>query len=256
MHSNLPKAVLCDIGGVLYVGDTPIPGAIEAVARIKKTYPIRFLTNTTQKSGSQVVKKLQDMGFDINASEVITALDVTKVLLEQKHCRACYLLTDDATAFFDDLPDGVYRYVVVGDAQDNFSYDHLNNAFRVLMQGGELLAAAKNRYFKDEDGKLSMDAGGFVAALEYATGKTARIIGKPSRDFYHLACKSMNVKPEEAVMIGDDIESDILGAQEAGLKAYLVKTGKFASNDLKCGITPDKILESIAQLSDETDDFV
>lgn len=243
------KALLCDIGGVLYVGDTPIEGAVEAIARLKKHVPVRFLTNTTQKTGAQVVGKLQEMGFDIDPSEVITALDVTKMLLEREGGGALFLLTDDAASFFDDLPKGPCRYVVVGDAQENFSYENLNRAFRVLLQGGELLAAAKNRYFKDEDGELSMDAGGFVAALEYASGKEARIVGKPSTEFYRLACASMGISPEETVMVGDDIEGDILGAQEAGIKAVLVRTGKFTPDDLEWGIEPDIVLESIAEIN-------
>jgi len=243
------KALLCDIGGVLYVGDAPIEGAIEAVRRLKSQYKVRFLTNTTQKTGAQVVTNLREMGFDIDPDEVITALDVTRMLLEREACGALFLLTDNARTFFDDLPKEPCRYVVVGDAQANFSYENLNRAFRLLLEGGELLAAANNRYFKDDDGELSMDAGGFVAALEYASGKTARTLGKPSREFYQLACASMDAAPEETVMVGDDIESDVLGAQEAGIRAVLVKTGKYTPSDLERGITPDLVLDSIAQLT-------
>lgn len=249
MNSASVRAVLCDIGGVLYVGDAPIPGAIEAVARIKRTHPIRFLTNTTQKTAAQVVTKLQAFGFDIDATEVITALDVTKSFLKSRNSSAEYLLTDDARAFFDDLDTLPCNYVVVGDAQHNFTYAYLNRAFRTLMAGGELLAAAKNRYFKDDDGLLSMDAGGFVAALEYAACKKARVIGKPSADFYRLACESMGVMPAQTLMIGDDIESDVGGAQNADLLGALVKTGKFSPQALECDTVPDLILESIADIS-------
>lgn len=249
MDTKSVQAVLCDIGGVLYVGDAPIPGAIEAVRRIKRAHPVRFLTNTTQKSGAQVVAKLQSFGFEIDPSEVITALDVTKAFLLRHESSAEYLLTDDARAFFDDLDALPKRYVVVGDAQHNFGYESLNRAFRTLMAGGELLAAAKNRYFKDDDGELSMDAGGFVSALEYAACKQARVIGKPSADFYRLACESMGADPEHALMIGDDIESDVGGAQRAGLRGVLVKTGKFSPQALECGIVPDLILASIADFS-------
>lgn len=242
------KAILCDIGGVLYVGDKVVEGAVEAIGHIKKDYPVRFLTNTTQKTAAQVVGKLLHLGFHIEPHEVITALDVTKIFLEKQQSNAYFILTDDAKKFFDDLGDAPKRYVVVGDAQNNFSYKNLNGAFRQLQEGSELIAAAKNRYFKNTDGTLSMDAGCFVSALEYASGKEARIIGKPSREFYHLACSSMGIQPEETVMIGDDIESDILGAQKAGLRAILVKTGKFSPNDLTRGIKPDKIIDSIADL--------
>ncbi|MDM5270856.1 TIGR01458 family HAD-type hydrolase [Sulfurovum sp. zt1-1] len=248
MDSSSIKGILCDIGGVLYVGDTPYPGAVEAINRLKASYPIRFLTNTTQKTGAQVVANLQKMGFDIDASEVITALDVTKSYLQQQHSKAVLLLTDAATKFFDDLPENPCRYVVVGDAQENFTYQQLNAAFRTLMHGGVLLAAANNRYFKDHDGELSMDAGPFVSALEYASGKKAHIIGKPSHDFYHLACASIGVDPRNAVMIGDDIQSDISGAQEAGLQAILVRTGKFSPSDLDSSIVPDAVFDSLADI--------
>ena len=248
MFDDFIQAVLCDIGGVLYVGDTPIEGAVEAIRKIKEHYPIRFLTNTTQKTSAQVVAKLQEMGFDIDAKEVITALDVTKMYLQKKKSSAEFLLTDDAKAFFDDLRAYPKKYVVVGDAQDDFSYANLNKAFRLLQEGAELLAIAKNRYFKDSDGKLSMDAGCFVSALEYASGKESLLIGKPSKAFYHLACADMGVEPSACVMIGDDIEGDIQGAQKAGLNAILVQTGKFAPKDLELGITPQKAIASIADL--------
>lgn len=248
MDTRNLKAVLCDIGGVLYVGDRPVEGAIEAVAALRSRYHIRFLTNTTQKTGTQVVEKLRAMGFAVEAHEVLTALDVTKRYLKERDAGAELLLTDDAIAFFDDLRDLTKRFVVVGDAQQNFTYERMNRAFRLLQDGAKLLAAAKNRYFKDADGKLSMDAGGFVAALEYAAGCRAEIIGKPSAAFYTQACASMGVSPAETVMIGDDIESDVGGAQAAGLRAILVETGKFTPHDLERGIVPDAVAPSIASL--------
>ena len=246
LNSSQIKAVLCDIGGVLYVGDKPIAGAIEAVNAIKQKYPIRFLTNTTQKTSSQVVQKLQKMGFDIDAQELITALDITKRFLENEKSSAEFLLTEDAKKFFSDLQHYPKKYVVVGDAQENFSYQNLNRAFRLLMEDAKLVAIAKNRYFKDADDALSMDAGCFVAALEYGSAKRSQLIGKPSRSFYHLACKDLGVKPDACVMIGDDIEGDIRGAQEAGLQAVLVKTGKFTQTDLELGIHPNSMIDSIA----------
>jgi HAD superfamily hydrolase (TIGR01458 family) len=125
----------------------------------------------------------------------------------------------------------------------------MNAAFRALNNGAELIAAAKNRYFKDQDGVLSMDAGGFIAALEFATGKEVKIIGKPSETFFHLAVDSMGLEPDEVLMVGDDIEADIKGAQDAGLKAALVKTGKFQPSDLKRGIVPDFVLEDVNGLN-------
>jgi len=246
MSQTKIEAILCDIGGVLYVGDKPIAGAIEAIQSIKEKYPIRFLTNTTQKTSTQVVEKLQDMGFDIAKEEVLTALDVTKMFLQKQKSYAEFLLTNDALSFFDELREYPKKYVVVGDAQDNFSYANLNSAFRALMDGAKLIAVAKNRYFKDYDNRLSMDAGCFVSALEYGSLKKATLIGKPSVSFYHMACESMGVAPNKCMMIGDDIEGDIEGAQNAGLQATLVKSGKFDAKDLQKGIKPDRVIDSIA----------
>ena len=120
--------------------------------------------------------------------------------------------------------------------------------FRALINGASLIAAAKNRYFKDSDNDLSLDAGGFVEALEFASNKRAKIIGKPSKEFFYLAIKSLNLQPNEVLMVGDDIKSDILGAKKAGLKTALVKTGKFTNRDLQKGIKPDFLLDSVANL--------
>jgi len=250
------KAILIDIGGVLYVGDKPIDGAIEAIDSLKKRYKIKLLTNTTQRTSKDILNKLKTMGFNIDKDEILTALDVTKMFLLNNRANATLLLTDSAKEFFSDIPSNYpKKYVVVGDAQDNFTYKHLNSAFRDLLDGMELIAIAKNRYFKDRDNKLSMDAGCFVKALEYASGKMAKIIGKPSKDFFHLACKSLNVKPNQAVMIGDDIESDIKGAKDANLRAFLVKSGKYNPSDLEKGIKPDKVLESIASMKETNFSF-
>ena len=248
MLNNKIEAILCDIGGVLYVGENPVEGAIEAVNRIKQRYPIRFITNTTQKTAIEVVQKLQELGFSIESHEVITALDMTKKFLQKHQSSGEYLLVESVKPFFDALEKYPKNYVVVGDAQHNFTYENLNASFRTLLHGAKLIAVAANRYFKDADNELSMDAGCFVSALEYASGQKATIIGKPSKEFYTLTCEMLGFKPQHCLMIGDDIEGDILGAQEAGLQAALVKTGKFSQSDLDKGIKPDLLLESISSL--------
>jgi len=195
-----------------------------------------------------VYEKLRGMGFEIGYDTIFTALDATAAFLEQKGAGAYFLLyekvVDSFAVFESEKPD----YVVVADAYTDFTYESLNRAFRYLMDGAELVAIAKNRYFKDRDGALSLDAGGFVALLEFAAQKEATILGKPSRDFFRLASESMGVSPERVLMVGDDIESDILGAQKAGMAACQVKTGKFRPEDLKTGIEPDCLIDSVADL--------
>ncbi|WP_456402031.1 TIGR01458 family HAD-type hydrolase [Hydrogenimonas sp.] len=242
------KALLLDLDGVLYEGDTPLPGAVEAVGELERRFPIRYITNTTRKTHGMVYEKLRGMGFGIDYESIFTALDAAAAFLDRKGGSGYFLLyeavADTFAAYTAERPD----YVVVADAYTDFTYERLNEAFRHLMNGAGLLAIAKNRYFKDRDGRLSLDAGGFVALLEYAAQTEATILGKPSRRFFRLACDSMGVEPHEVLMVGDDIESDVLGAQQAGLKACQVKTGKFRPEDLQRGIEPDCLLDSIADL--------
>ena len=242
------KGLLFDIGGVLYVGEKVIPSAEDAISVLQKKYPMRFLTNTTRKTPLAMVEKLNHLGFSVKMEELFTALDATKVYITSQNGSVYTVLTDESDTWFNDLKSEKPDFVVIGDAYLNFNYTRLNEAFKHLQKGAELIAAAKNRYFKEVDGTLSMDAGGFIVALEFAAGVEAKLIGKPSRDFFHLAVASMGLKPEEVLMIGDDIVSDIQGAQDAGLKAALVRTGKFQTSDLEMGITPDIVIEDVTAL--------
>lgn len=243
------KGLLLDIGGVLHEGGKPTPHAREALERLQKVYRIRYLTNTTRTTPEQVTRKLENMGFNIDKYHIFSALSATKEFVERRGGGLYPLLTDEATDYVKELIVRHPAFVVVGDAYRNFTYERLNKAFRYLIEGSELIAAAKNRYFKDSDGRLSMDAGGFVEALEFASGRQATIIGKPSKRFFLLATTSMQLAPEEVLMVGDDIQSDIKGAQEAGIDACLVKTGKFDPKDLQEEIKPDMVVENLHDLA-------
>ncbi len=242
------KGLLLDLDGVLYIIDKPLEGAQETLKKLKKKFKVRFITNTTTKPRRLVYEKLVKMGFDVSEEEIFSALEATKHFLKKENAGAFLLLTDIAKEDFKDIPEKPVKYVVVGDARDNFSYQNMNTAFKYLMEGAELIAAAKNKYFRDKDGKLSLDCGAYITGLEFATGKKAKLIGKPNKDFFLLAVKSMGLKPEEVAVVGDDIESDVKGGMDAGLKGILVKTGKFTPEDLKKGIKPDLIIENINNL--------
>ncbi len=136
----------------------------------------------------------------------------------------------------------------VGDAGEHFTYARLNEAYRRLGAGAELLALAKNRNFKDWDGELSLDAGPFVVALEYASGRKAVLLGKPSAEFFTIAVDSLGLSPRDAVMIGDDAEADVAGAMTAGLRAVLVRTGKYQPGDEdRLGSAPDYVADSLVE---------
>ncbi len=239
------RGVLLDIGGVLYEGEEPIPGAKEALEEVKKGYKVRFLSNTSRVPPATLLEKLKKMGFSIEEDELFTALSAAKQFLHSNKASAYVIATQEAKAYFEDLPYSV-RYVLVCDAYKDFTYDALNRGFRLLLDGAGFLATNLNRYFKDADG-LSLDAGGFVKCLEYASSKPAKVLGKPNCEFFNLAIESMGLSKKEVVMVGDDIESDILGAKACWITTVLVKTGKFRPEDLQKG-KPDYIIDSIAQL--------
>jgi phospholysine phosphohistidine inorganic pyrophosphate phosphatase len=138
--------------------------------------------------------------------------------------------------------------VILGDATDSFTYTNMNAAFRVLLNSGNLYALGKGKYYK-EDGELTIDVGPYVAALEFATGREATVVGKPAKEFFHTALQDMGVEPSEAVMVGDDIVSDVGGAQAAGIQGVLVRTGKFTPADEKhATVKPDRIVDNLAQV--------
>jgi HAD superfamily hydrolase (TIGR01458 family) len=139
--------------------------------------------------------------------------------------------------------------VVVGDLGEGWSYSELNRALRLLMSDPAipLLALGMTRYWRAEDG-LRLDAGAFVRALEYAAGRTAVVVGKPDPTFYGAAVDALGVPADQVVMIGDDLHTDVEGAQLAGLKGVLVRTGKFSASDLTGSVRPDAVLDSVADL--------
>jgi HAD superfamily hydrolase (TIGR01458 family) len=159
-------------------------------------------------------------------------------------------MNDEVKRDFASLEDSVDRAqaVIVGDLGDAFGYDVLNQAFRCVMAGAELIALQKNRYWLRADG-LSLDVGPFVAALEYATNRKAYVVGKPARGFFDQVLDDLGAGSRPAAMVGDDIESDIGGALNAGLQAILVRTGKYREDEVRrSGIEPSAVLDSIADL--------
>lgn len=251
---RIPRAFLIDIDGVLYVGAQPIPGAPEVIEFLRRQgYPYRFVSNTTRKSRSTVAAQLRRMGFRIADEAILTPAVAAAEWIKKHGGDRCYLLTtDDVAADFEAagvVPAEQAEIVVVGDAGDRATYAAMNHAFRLIMDGARLLALERDRFWMASDG-LALSAGPFVSALEFATGATATVIGKPSPDFFQHAIRELGCRAEEAAMIGDDIETDVQGAQRCGLAGYLVRTGKFREERLaSSGIKPDIVLDSVAALS-------
>ena len=226
------KGVLLDLSGVLYLGDIPFPGAIPAVQRLSESgLTIRYITNTTRKPRTSILERLARMGFKIEAEDIFTAPIAAKQYLKTNNFIPYLVIHPDLEVEFADMK-GEPNAVLIGDAADGFSYDNLNKAFRLLLDEVPLLAMGINRYFKEGE-QFSLDAGPFVQALEYASGCKATVIGKPAREFYMSAVESLGCNPKETMMVGDDVESDVVGAVDAGLQGILVKTGKYREGDEK-----------------------
>lgn len=227
------RGVLLDLSGVVYEGSEAIPGALQAVSQLRDTgLRLRFITNTTRAAKPGILKRLVGLGLAIEAAELFTPAEAACVWLRRHNCSAHLLVHPNLLPDFAALEPGEGRAVVVGDAGEAFDYGSLNRAFRELVDGAEFLALAKNRAFKDADGRLSMDAGAFVTALEYASGRQAIVLGKPAGDFYATSLASMSCAAGEAVMVGDDAEADVAGALQAGIAAaVLVRTGKYRPGD-------------------------
>jgi HAD superfamily hydrolase (TIGR01458 family) len=245
-------AVLLDLDGVLYVEDRVVEGAREAVEGMREAgLALRFVTNTTSRSRVATLEKLRRLGFELDDDELVTpaALAVSHCL-EHGLRRVALLMEDDVKRDFAALEeDGEHpQAVIVGDLGERFGYATLNVAFRLLMDGAELIALQKNRYWLREDG-LSLDVGPFVAALEYATGRAAYVVGKPAPGFFREILAGLGLPAGQVAMVGDDVETDIGGALAAGLAGVLVRTGKYREDAVRAaGIEPTVTVDSIADV--------
>lgn len=247
------KGLLIDLDGVIYNDSELIAGATESIRWLRdENIPFRFITNTTMKSRMTLQQKLQSFGIEVKREEIFTAVYAAALYIKKSGKDKCHLLLmDDAKEEFRELnleaedPD----FVVVGDLGEELSFEAMNIAFQKLFSGAELIALQKNRYWLSDKG-YTLDAGALVAMLEFAAGKKGQIIGKPSPHFYALALNDLNLQPENVVMIGDDIESDIIGAHRMGIRGVLVKTGKFLPADLEReDVVPWRTIDNIGDLN-------
>ena len=246
------RAVLLDLDGVLYVEDEIVPGAVRAVAHLREAgLVLRFVTNTTSHSHAATLDRLRARGISLAAEELITP-----AALAVQHCnargfrRVALLMDDEVKQDLSELEEDEDQpqAVIVGDLGESFDYRVLNAAFRNLLAGAELIALQKNRYWRRADG-LSLDVGPFVAALEYAADRRAYVVGKPTEGFFREVLRGAGVSASNAVMVGDDVESDVGGALRSGLAAILVRTGKYRADAVAAsGIVPTACVDSIADV--------
>ena len=249
-------AILLDIDGVLHVSGEAIPGAPEAVQQLRaEGHRIRFVTNNTTRARAELTAELQAIGIELDEEELATTPLAAGRLLEGLRVFPLTMsaIRTDLASHVTLVEDGA-EVVLVGGADETaetgevFAYDHLNQAFAELREGARLVCLHKNRWWQTSRGPL-LDAGAFVAGLEYAAQVEAEVVGKPTAAYFEAALAELDAAPGDAVMVGDDVEADIGGAKRIGMKGVLVRTGKFRPAALREAYPqPDAVIDSIADL--------
>ena len=243
--------------GVLHVSGAPIAGAAAAVRHLRESgHRLRFITNSTTRSRAQLGEQLRAMGIELDDDELQTTGGVASRVLAGKRVLALTM-----PGMLDDL-EGMQLVgmnvdaVLLGGADEGeetgrvFSYLNLNRAFHELEAGADLYCLHKNKWWQTADG-ARLDAGAFVAGLEYAADTEATVLGKPSGAYFAAALEAIDADPGITWMVGDDLEGDCVGAAKYGMKTILVRTGKFRPDQVeRSNVQPDGIVSSIAQLPD------
>ncbi len=223
--------ILCDLDGTIYSSGATVDGAARALSELRELgCVIRFLTNTDSKPEALIESDLRARGVDVRADELFTPVTAARRYLAT--AGRVNVLPVVSSVLLDTFAPFVGRagepvtHVIAGDARDTLSYPLLDGAFRALRAGAQLIALQRGRYFKRADGD-HIDTGAIVAALEYASGSTAIVLGKPSQDFLKLAAQSAGAEPREVWIVGDDATTDIAMGNAAGATTVQVRTGKY-----------------------------
>lgn len=246
------SGVLLDVDGVLVSYWNPLPGAVQTVDWLREhRVPFRLVTNTTQFGGAALAAMLRDGGFDVRDDEVMTATTATAAYLRTHHPDArCFVLAaGTARADLGDLREveDDADVVILGDAEDDFTWANLNRAFRMVMAGATLIAMHRGLFWQTDEGP-SLDVGAFVVGLEAAARVDAVVTGKPSPAFFRAAVDSLGLAPDKVLMVGDDVFSDVNAATALGLAGALVRTGKFRGTDLERLELPALVIDSVADV--------
>src|SRR5664280_268213 len=251
------RGLLVDIDGVLTVSWKPLPGVGGALGRLREAgISMVFVTNTTSAARSSIATKLQRAALVVDINEILTAASTTAALIHRDHPGArCWMVGDsDVAADLDEINlvgvEESPEVIILGGAGPEFDYLTLNRIFRMAMEGTPVIAMHRNFYWMTKDG-LQLDTGAFVGVIEQATGIEVSVTGKPSPACFARALEMLDLSPDEVAMVGDDLYTDVLGAQTMGIEGILVRTGKFRSETLAgSSVSPDHVVDSFADLPD------
>ena len=247
-----PRGLLLDLDGTVYESDALVPGADQAIATLRDGgVPVRFVTNTTRVPRATIAGWLGEYGIPATDDDVFTPPRAALSWLAERGVRrlGLYLPEDSFGEFSDfEITDRDPEAIVVGDLGAGWTFDVMNRVFRQVLDGIELVALHRNRYWKS-DGTLFLDVGAFIAAFEYATGRRATLVGKPSRPMFEAAAGSMGLALTDVAMVGDDLQADVAGSQALGMRGFMVRTGKYRPDEIEGStIQPDRLIDSVAAL--------
>jgi len=257
-HQRMSHGYLIDMDGVIYRGSQMIPGADRFVARLREAgIPFLFLTNNSQRTRRDIVIRLKRMGFDVEERHVFTcAMATARFLASQNPHGTAYVigeggllqaLHNNGYAIVDHDPD----YVVVGEGR-TISFEMLEAAVKMVFAGAKLVATNPDPNCPTTDGLMRPGCGAITAMIEAATGVKAFSVGKPSPVMMRAARKELGLRTGEVTMIGDTMETDVLGAVQMGYRPILVLSGGTQRDDLRhFAYQPERIVDSVADLIDE-----
>jgi HAD superfamily hydrolase (TIGR01458 family) len=251
------EGLLLDLDGTLVVSGEAIPGAAEAVRVLRdRGLPFRFATNATSATRAELARWLGGIGVEVKPDDMLTAPVVAAAYLRAHHAGARCLLLGEGGAAADldgvelvpaDDP-GPVDVVLFAGADRLFTWDRLNVAYRAVLDGASIVAMHRNVAWRTSEG-MTLDTGAFLIGIERAAGVEATVIGKPSEAFFRQAVELLGVPADRTAMVGDDLDNDVLAAQDFGLTGVLVSTGKFRQSSLdEAERKPDHVIDSVADL--------
>ena len=265
------RGLVLDADGVIVLRGEPIPGAPEALARLAAAgIPVRVVTNYSSAHRSTLAAGMARPGFNPDPERIITAASAAAAHTASQFAGGSLFViaNADARREFDGQhllsaeeaaePGASVAAVVVGDGGDDLSYRNLDTAFRLIRGGAAFLAMHRNPWWLTRRGP-TLDAGAFVAGLEFALGRRASVLGKPSPVVFRQALAGLaadlglrQLPPAEAAMVGDDPVADVAAAQRVGLRGILVLTGKVGADEAAEARggrrAPDAIAASLAEV--------
>ena len=249
------SAFILDVDGVLVKGSEPIPGAQEALKLLRKHGRVLLLTNNSTRSRAETARRLRELGLDIDPNDTVTSSYVAARYLREEFgpSRVWVVgeegLREELSLAGHTLVDpGQAEWIVAGMDRE-LSYRKLCRALQGLLAGARFLATNRDATFPTPEGLLP-GAGATVGAIEGMGFPPEQVVGKPSPIAYRIALEVAGVPPEEALMVGDRLETDILGAQRVGIATCLVLSGISRGEDVtRSGIKPTWLAQDIGALA-------